>query len=196
MSGYSKVILIGNLVRDPELRYTPNGKAVSDVRVAITTRRGGGRAGEESREETVFIDVTLWERQAEFVNEWFSKGKPIMVEGRLIEDTWQDKETGEKRSRIKIMGERIQFLPRDSSAERGQGGGGQGGYAPASRGGSEGGEAPSMPPPRRSAPAAPQAGGRPPAAGAPGRGAASRQAAESFDDDFGAGAPPADDIPF
>ena len=192
MSGFSKVILIGNLVRDPELRYTPSGKAVSDVRVAITTRRaGGGRGGDDSREDTVFIDITLWERQAEFVNEWFSKGKPIMVEGRLIEDTWQDKETGEKRSRIKIMGERIQFLPRDSGS--GGQGGGQGGYAPASRG--EGGEA-SMPPPRRSAPpAAPQQGRGSQGGGAPGRGAPSRPA-ESFDDDFGAGAPPADDIPF
>ena len=182
-NGYCRVIMIGNLTRDPELRYTGQGTAVSDLRVAVTTRRGGRNA--EAKEETLFIDATVWDRQAEFVNEWFSKGKPILIEGRLVEDSWQDKETGEKRSKVKVLADRVQFLP------RGDGGGGQGG-GQAHRA-SGGGEAPSAPPRRGPPAAAPGGAARSAPDGAP---AAQPARAESFDDDFGAGAPPADDIPF
>lgn len=108
MAGFNKVILIGNLTRDPELRYTPQGTAVADLRIAVTTVRG--KSGTERKEETLFIDCTVWERQAETCSEYLTKGRPVLVEGRLIEDSWQDKETGERRSRIKVYVQNVQFL--------------------------------------------------------------------------------------
>ncbi|MCL2001190.1 MAG: single-stranded DNA-binding protein, partial [Planctomycetes bacterium] len=108
MAGFNKVILIGNLTRDPELRYTPQGTAVADLRLAITTVRG--RSGSERKEETLYIDCTVWDRQAETCSEYLSKGRPVLVEGRLIEDQWQDKETGERRSRVKVYVQNVQFL--------------------------------------------------------------------------------------
>ena len=108
MAGFNRVILIGNLTRDPELRYTPQGTAVADLRLAVTTVRG--RSGSERKEETLFIDCTVWDRQAETCSEYLSKGRPVLVEGRLIEDQWQDKETGERRSRIKVYVQNVQFL--------------------------------------------------------------------------------------
>ncbi len=108
MAGFNRVILIGNLTRDPELRYTPQGTAVADLRLAVTTVRG--KSGSERKEETLFIDCTVWDRQAETCSEFLSKGRPVLVEGRLIEDQWQDKETGERRSRIKVYVQNVQFL--------------------------------------------------------------------------------------
>ncbi|MCC8180665.1 MAG: single-stranded DNA-binding protein [Planctomycetes bacterium] len=108
MAGFNRGILIGNLTRDPELRYTPQGTAVADLRLAVTTVRG--RSGSERKEETLFIDCTVWDRQAETCSEYLSKGRPVLVEGRLIEDQWQDKETGERRSRIKVYVQNVQFL--------------------------------------------------------------------------------------
>ncbi|MCD8138533.1 MAG: single-stranded DNA-binding protein [Planctomycetaceae bacterium] len=108
MAGFNRVILIGNLTRDPELRYTPQGTAVADLRLAVTTVRG--RSGSERKEETLFIDCTVWDRQAETCSEYLAKGRPVLVEGRLIEDQWQDKETGERRSRIKVYVQNVQFL--------------------------------------------------------------------------------------
>jgi single-strand DNA-binding protein len=108
VAGFNRVILIGNLTRDPELRYTPQGTAVADLRLAVTTVRG--RSGSERKEETLFIDCTVWDRQAETCSEYLAKGRPVLVEGRLIEDQWQDKETGERRSRIKVYVQNVQFL--------------------------------------------------------------------------------------
>ncbi len=108
MAGFNRVILIGNLTRDPELRYTPQGTAVADLRLAVTTVRG--RSGSERKEEPLFIDCTVWDRQAETCSEYLSKGRPVLVEGRLIEDQWQDKKTGERRSRIKVYVQNVQFL--------------------------------------------------------------------------------------
>jgi single-strand DNA-binding protein len=108
MAGFNRVILIGNLTRDPELRYTPQGTAVADLRLAVTTVRG--RSGSERKEETLFIDCTVWDRQAETCSEYLAKGRPVLVDGRLIEDQWQDKETGERRSRIKVYVQNVQFL--------------------------------------------------------------------------------------
>jgi single-strand DNA-binding protein len=108
LAGFNKVLLIGNLTRDPELRYTPQGTAVADLRIAVTTVRG--KSGAERKEETLFIDCTVWERQAETCSEYLSKGRSVLVEGRLIEDQWQDKETGERRSRIKVYVQSVQFL--------------------------------------------------------------------------------------
>ena len=93
MASFNKVILVGNLTRDPELRYTSQGTAVSDLRLAVTTVRGG-RGQQERREETLFIDVTVWDRQAENCCKYLSKGRSVLVEGRLQLDTWDDKETG------------------------------------------------------------------------------------------------------
>lgn len=119
MAGFNRVILIGNLTRDPELRYTPQGTAVADLRLAVTTVRG--RSGSERKEETLFIDCTVWDRQAETCSEYLSKGRPVLVEGRLIEDQWQDKETGERRSRIKVYVQNVQFLGgRDGSGASGR----------------------------------------------------------------------------
>ena len=194
-TGYCRVILIGNLTRDPELRYTGQGTAVSDLRVAVTTRRGGRNT--EAKDETLFIDVTVWDRLAEFVNEWFSKGKPILVEGRLVEDSWQDKETGEKRAKVKILADRVQFLPRSDAGGGAQGGGGYVQRAPAGDGDMS--AAPTTASSRRPSSAQSSGGAsRSGPDGASGRGApaARPQRAESFDDDFSAGAPPAEDIPF
>ncbi len=108
MANVNKVFLIGNLTRDPELRYTPSGAAVTDLGLAINriyTTKDGDR-----REETLFLDVTVWNRQAENCCQYLKKGRPIHVEGYLKMDSWDDKTTGEKRSKIKVEAERVQFL--------------------------------------------------------------------------------------
>ena len=122
MASYNKVTLIGNLTRDPELKYTPKGTAIADIGLAVNrtyTTEGG-----EKREEVTFIDVTLWGRVAEIVGEYCKKGRPLFVEGRLQLDTWDDKATGQKRSKLKVVGENIQLL---GSKPEGSGGGGQSG---------------------------------------------------------------------
>ena len=122
MASYNKVMIIGNLTRDPEIKYTPKGTAIADIGLAVnrnyTTDSG------EKREEVTFIDVTLWGRVAEIVGEYCKKGRPLFVEGRLQLDTWDDKATGQKRSKLKVVGENIQLL---GSREGGSGGGGGGG---------------------------------------------------------------------
>ena len=188
VAGFNRVILIGNLTRDPELRYTPQGTAVADLRLAVTTVRG--RSGNERKEETLFIDCTVWDRQAETCSEYLSKGRPVLVEGRLIEDQWQDKETGERRSRIKVYVQNVQFLGgRDGGS--GQSGrfdsGSSGRYDAGSSGRFESGED------RQSGRRQSGYSGRGESRG-PARGAAT----DVFDDDLNAkgGAPTGDDIPF
>ena len=120
MASYNKVMIIGNLTRDPEIKYTPKGTAIADIGLAVnrnyTTESG------EKREEVTFIDVTLWGRVAEIVGEYCKKGRPLFVEGRLQLDSWDDKATGQKRSKLKVVGETIQLL---GSREGGSGGGGE-----------------------------------------------------------------------
>jgi len=123
MANLNKVMLIGNLTRDPELRYTPSGKAVTDVSIAINRVWVNDQG--QKQEDTTFVDVTLWGRQAELAQQYLSKGRGIYVEGRLQMDTWDDKETGKKRSRLKVVGETMQFLPDGRS--------GAGGGAPPQR---------------------------------------------------------------
>src|SRR4051794_20484074 len=118
MASVNKVFLIGNLTRDPVLRYTPNGSAVTDLGVA-TNRTYMTKDGEK-REEVTFIDVTVWNRQAETCCQYLKKGQPVHVEGSLKMDTWDDKATGEKRSKLKVQADRVQFL--DRRDESGQGG--------------------------------------------------------------------------
>lgn len=124
MASLNKVMIIGNLTRDPEIKYTPKGTAIADIGLAVnrnyTTESG------EKREETTFIDVTLWGRVAEIVGEYCKKGRPLFVEGRLQLDSWDDKQTGQKRSKLKVIGENIQLLGgREGGGGSGGGGGGE-----------------------------------------------------------------------
>lgn len=130
MPNLNKVQLMGNITRDPEVRYTPKGTAVTDISLAIN-RNFTGDDGER-REETTFVDITFWGRQAEVIGEYMKKGRPLYVEGRLQLDTWEDKASGQQRSRLKVVGENFQFL---GSREDGGGGGGGGSRAAQSHGG-------------------------------------------------------------
>ncbi len=117
-------MLIGNLTRDPEVRYTPKGSAVTDIGMAIN--RNYTLDDGERREETTFVDVTFWGRQAEVIGEYMKKGRPMYVEGRLQLDQWEDKTSGQQRSRLKVIGDNFQFLGgRDDQG----GGGGQPSYS-------------------------------------------------------------------
>ncbi len=107
MASYNRVILLGNLTRDPEVRYTPQGTAVCDVGLAVNERRKN--AAGEWIDEVVYVDVTLWGRTAEVAGEYLTKGSPILIEGRLRLDTWESQE-GQKRSRLRVVGERMQML--------------------------------------------------------------------------------------
>ena len=122
MASVNKVILIGNLTRDPEVRYTPKGTAVSDIAMAVNRVRTGDDGNRI--EEVTYVDVTLWGRQAEVAGQYLAKGRSVYIEGRLQLDTWDDKATGQKRSRLRVVGENMQFL---GGGQGGQGGGNQGG---------------------------------------------------------------------
>src|SRR6266404_2547020 len=145
MASFNKVILLGNLTRDPEVRYTPKGSAVCDLGIAIN--RSYTLDSGEKREEVTFVDVVLWARLAEIAGEYLKKGRPIFIEGRLQLDTWDDKQSGQKRSKLRVIGETMQLL---------------GGRPPgAAGGGSEGSEeakaarAKTTPPPKPAAAGAP-----------------------------------------
>jgi len=108
MANLNKVLLLGNVTRDPEVRYTPKGSAVCDLGVAVnrayTTDSG------DKREEVTFVDVTLWGRTAEVASEYLKKGRPVFIEGRLQMDTWDDKQTGQKRTRLRVVADNMQLL--------------------------------------------------------------------------------------
>jgi single-strand DNA-binding protein len=108
MANFNKVILMGNLTRDPELRYTPKGTAIARLGVAIN-RRWTGENGDQ-REETTFVDVDAFGKSAETLGQYMKKGRPIFIEGRLRLDTWEDKQTGQKRSKLGVVLESFQFL--------------------------------------------------------------------------------------
>jgi single-strand DNA-binding protein len=107
MASYNRVILVGNLTRDPEIRYIPSGSAVADVGLAVNDRRKN--ANGEWIEETTFVDVVLWGRTAEVAGEYLSKGSPVLIEGRLKLDSWETQD-GQKRSKLKVICERMQML--------------------------------------------------------------------------------------
>jgi len=132
MANLNRVLLIGNLTRDPEIRYTPKGTAVADIGLAVN-RVFTGEDGEK-REEVTFVDVVLWSRLAEIAEQYLKKGRPVFIEGRLQLDSWDDKQTGQKRSRLRVVAENLQLL-----GSRGEG--------------DPGGASGSPPPARRSAPA-------------------------------------------
>jgi len=122
MANFNKVILMGNLTRDPEIRYTPKGTAIARLSLAVN-RRYTTETG-EPREEVTFVDVDAWGKQAEVIAQYCRKGKPLMVEGRLKLDTWDDKATGQKRSRLGVVLEGFQFVGGRREDEAGGAGGG------------------------------------------------------------------------
>jgi len=121
MASFNRVILLGNLTRDPELRYIPSGTPVCDIGLAVNDRRKN--ADGEWVEETTFVDVTLWARTAEVASEYLSKGSPVLIEGRLKLDSWETSD-GQKRSKLRVVCERMQMV-----GPRGGGSGGGGGSA-------------------------------------------------------------------
>jgi len=108
MANLNRVLLIGNLTRDPEIRYTPQGVAVADISLAIN--RFSTNSEGEKKEEVTYVDVTLWNRVAEIAKDYLKKGKPVFIEGRLRLDTWDDKQTGQKRSRLRVVADGMQLL--------------------------------------------------------------------------------------
>ncbi len=107
-ASYNKVFLLGNVTRDPEVRYTPKGSAVTDLGIAVNRQYTLDNG--EKREEVTFVDVTFWGRTAEVAGEYLKKGRSIFVEGRLQLDSWDDKQSGQKRTKLKVIGEMMQML--------------------------------------------------------------------------------------
>jgi len=108
MSSFNKVMLMGNLTRDPQMKQLPSNSVVAEFGLATTRRYR--TAGGEDREETAFVDCSAFGRQAEVINQFCKKGKPIFVEGRLKYDTWDDKQSGAKRSKLSVVVENFQFV--------------------------------------------------------------------------------------
>ena len=131
MASFNKVVLVGNVTRDPELRYIASGTAVTDIGLAVNDRRK--TATGEWVEETTFVDVTLWGRTAEVAGEYVTKGSPLLIEGRLKLDTWE--KDGKKNSKLRVVCERMQLL----------GGRGEGGRGPAAPAGAGKARAPGRP---------------------------------------------------
>jgi single-strand DNA-binding protein len=108
MASFNRVILMGNLTRDPEMRQAPSGSKVADFRLAVS-ERFRDRQTNQPRETTCFVDVTVWDRQAEICQQYLARGKPVLVEGRLVYDEWKNNQ-GETRSKLKVVASRIQLL--------------------------------------------------------------------------------------
>jgi single-strand DNA-binding protein len=130
MASFNKVILVGNLTRDPQVKYTTGGTAVAEIGLAVN-RTWFDKNTNTRRDETTFVDVTLWRRQAEVAGEYLAKGRSVLIEGYLQTDSWEDKETGQKRSKLRVVCETMQML-----GSRGDGGGQR------AAGGNRGGQAP------------------------------------------------------
>ncbi len=118
MASFNKVILVGNLTRDPELRYTPKGTAIARIGIAVN-RTWTSETGEK-KEETTFVDVDAFGKQAEVLAQYLRKGRALLIEGRLRYDTWDDKQTGQKRSKLSVVLESFSFL--DSGSRTAEGG--------------------------------------------------------------------------
>ena len=155
MASFNRVILLGNITRDIEVKYLQSGMAVTELGLAVNDRRKNQQG--EWIEETTFVDVTLWGRTAEIAGEYLGKGSPVLIEGRLKLDTWET--DGQKRSKLRVVGERMQMIGSKGGGggPRGGGGGG-GGSSHQYDDGGDYGDMPAGPPARssgRSAPAAP-----------------------------------------
>ncbi|HVZ64553.1 MAG TPA: single-stranded DNA-binding protein [Lacunisphaera sp.] len=132
MANLNKVMLIGNLTRDPELRVTPKGTAICQFSLAVN-RKFRDESGAD-REEVTYVDIEAWGKSGENIAKYCSKGRPLFVEGRLRLDQWEDKNTKEKRSRMKVVCDNFQFLGSGRANEGGGGEGGEGRYnSPAPR---------------------------------------------------------------
>ena len=193
MASLNKVMLIGNLTRDPEVRFTPKGSAVCDLGVAVN-RTYQTESGEKVQ-ETTFVDVVVWSRLAELAGQYLHKGSPVFLEGRLQMDTWDDKATGQKRTKIRVVADNLQFLgagKREGGPDEGGGHqsggypGGGGGYASGGGSGGGGGGGFQRPAPRPSGPP-PQRQSAPPP---------SRQAADEFGEGPITDGLDSDEIPF
>lgn len=139
MASYNRVILMGNLTRDPEVRFVPSGRAVADLGLAVNEKYKNSEG--DFVERTDFFDITVWGPQGENCGKYLEKGRPVLVEGRLRLDTWEN-DQGEKRSKVKVIADRVQFLGSGRAAE---GGGSEG--EDARSGGSESSESPAPQPP-------------------------------------------------
>jgi len=170
MANVNKVMLLGNITRDLEVRYTPKGTAVCDLGMAVNRIRTGDNG--ERIEEVTYVDVTLWGRQAELAGQYLSKGRSVFIEGRLQLDQWDDKTTGQKRQRLRVVGENMQFI----GGQGGQSGGSnQSNQSSQGSGGGGNSQPQSSPPPQQDSPPPQNQGGA--------------AASDSFEND-------ADDIPF
>jgi single-strand DNA-binding protein len=136
MANFNKVYLMGNLTRDPEMRVTPKGTAICQFGLAIS-RSWKDESG-QTREETAFVDIEAWGKQGEVISKYCTKGRPLFVEGRLKFDQWEDKTSGQKRSKLKVVLENFQFIG-------GRGDGAPGGGPAAGGEPAESGEAPRAP---------------------------------------------------
>lgn len=139
MASFNKVLLMGNLTRDVEMKYTPSGMALARLGLAVNRKYRDSKTN-ELREEVTFVDIDVWGKQAETANQYLAKGRPVFIEGRLKFDQWEDKTSGQKRSKLLVVAERIQFM----GTGGGPGGGGAGGA-----GGGGGGGAAARPAPRK-----------------------------------------------
>ena len=128
MASFNKVILMGNLTRDPELRYTPKGTAVANIGIAVN-RRWRNDAG-EMQDETTFVDVDAFGRAAETIGQYLKKGRAILIEGRLKFDQWEDKNTGQKRSKLRVVLESFEFMDSGRADDHSGGGNDPGGVRP------------------------------------------------------------------
>ncbi len=125
MTSFNKVILLGNLTRDPEVRYTPNGIAVASFAIAVNRKY---KQGEETKEEVSYIDIVVFGKQAESCGQYINKGDAVLIDGRLQQRRWDDKETGQKRSKVEVVAQSVNFMPKRQSAGHA---GGQGHPEPA-----------------------------------------------------------------
>ena len=107
MASFNKVLLIGNLTRDPELRYTSGGTAVASFGLAVNRKF---KQGEEWKDEVCFVDITVWAKQGENCAEYLNKGSQAFIEGRLNYQTWEDKQSGQQRSKLEVVANNVQFL--------------------------------------------------------------------------------------
>ncbi|MGZ8899896.1 MAG: single-stranded DNA-binding protein [Limisphaerales bacterium] len=150
MNGFNKVILAGNLTRDPELRYTPSGTAIAKFGLALNRKWKDSQSG-EMREEVTFVDVDAFGKQAELIGQYLKKGQPLLVEGRLKMDSWEDKQTQQKKTRLGVVMEGMTFLGTGQGRDGGDFGGGSGGGS--------GGAPSARPRPQQSAPPPSSSGG-------------------------------------
>ena len=118
MTSFNKVILLGNLTRDPEVRYTPNGSAVASFALAVNRKY---KQGDETKEEVSYIDIVVFGKQAENCGQYLNKGDGALIEGRLQQRRWDDKETGQKRSKVEVAAQTVTFMPKRSGQGGGQG---------------------------------------------------------------------------